>query len=815
MTGTYTYAQVRDASIEYFGGDELSAEVFAAKYALQDGEGSLFELTPADMHERLAKEFFRIESAYPNPLPFEDIKDLLSTWKFVPQGSPMSGVGNDMTMQSLSNCFCIAPPEDSYGGIMRADQEQVQIMKRRGGVGFDVSSLRPKGMLTTNAAKTTDGVGVFVQRFSNSAREVAQNGRRGALLLCMSVAHPEIETFINIKRDKTKVTGANLSVKITDEFMEAVERNVDYVLRWPCDCAPERAKFTKTVNARALWDNIVSAAHDNAEPGLLFWDNVQKYTPSDCYSDVKSTAVNPCAELILSAYGSCILSLMNLTRYVRGAFTADACFDIDTFFSDTVKAQRLIDDLVDLEIEKIDRIILKIDQDPEDYEVKRVESELWDNIRNTLLATRRTGLGVTGLGDAVAMCGIRYGSDECASFVENVLQTFNRAAYTSSVRLAKERKAFALYDAHAEVDNPYVQRVFSNLSDEAQADWKQFGRRNIALLTVSPAGSVSTLTQTTSGFEPAYMLSYTRRRKLSESDRMSRVDRTDASGDRWQEYTVHHHGLQQWAKVTGNNVADVDKSPYHMSTSRDIDWQASVKLQAIAQRWICHAISRTVNLPSSVSKDVIGEIYMRAWKEGCKGITVYRDGSRDGVLVDKQTQVPDEPRRPQRLPCEVHKVQVKGEQYVLLVGLMNGKPYEIFAGTSQFIDVPKKIKHGFLVKNGKKDGVSTYNLSISVEDAELVFKDIVNLFDNSVHGAFTRTLSLALRHGVPLTGVIEQLRKDKHSDITSFASAVARVLKSYVSDGTVSSERCPECGKKSMVYQEGCMRCSCCGWSKC
>src|SRR6478609_1496843 len=830
----YTYDEVRSASLEYFKGDNLAAEVFAGKYALRDMQANIYELTPADMHRRLAREFARIESRYPNPLSESEIYDLLASWKVVPQGSPMSAVGNPYQYQSLSNCFVIESPQDSYGGILRADQEQAQIMKRRGGVGFDVSTIRPRGLTTSNAARTTDGIGVFMERFSNTCREVAQGGRRGALMLTISVHHPEIRTFINIKRDLKKVTGANISIRLSDEFMNAVKNQTKVQLRFPVEKDVEHI-IENDVNAVELWNEIIEAAHFAAEPGLLFWDTVSRMGPADAYKDAGygSTSTNPCGEITLSPYDSCRLLMVNLYAFVKRPFEADASFDYDDFRDTVYKAQKLMDDLVDLELEAVDAIIQKIENDPESDEVKRIELQLWSKIKKAATGGRRTGLGITALGDALEAINVQYGSLTSVSETESIYRTQALAAYRSTVDMARDRSPFPVFSHDTERGHPFIERIM-NEDSKLRADYECYGRRNIALTTTAPAGSVSILTQTTSGCEPAFMLFYKRRRKITAADADARVDFTDDMGDKWQEYTIYHHAFKKWMEVTGLTENDVTKSPYAGATSNDINWVRKIDVQAAAQRWICHSISNTTNIPNSTSVDVVKQIYMHGWETGCKGVTIYRDGSRAGVLVnetkDKTSEVDKSgqplvisethaPKRPKELPCDIHRTTVKGETYLVLVGLHNDKPYEIFCGLQEHVEVPKKIKHGTLIKNGKVNGIATYNLKIPLgDDDELVFKNVVELFDNPIYGALTRTISLTLRHGVPLQYLIEQLRKDKHSDIMSFSACIARVLsKHYIPDGTkVTTEKsCAECGGANLHYIQGCVTCFDCGNSKC
>ena len=828
MTESVREKALRETN-EYFEGDELAPDVFM-KYALRDTAGNLLETNPDQMHRRLAKEFARIESKYSNPMSEEEIYLLLKDFRdVVPQGSPMSGIGNPHQLQSLSNCFVIDQPHDSYGGILFSDQEQVQIMKRRGGVGFDVSTIRPKGQPTTNAARTTDGIGIFMERFSNSTREVAQGGRRGALMLTIDCRHPEIETFIDIKRDLKKVTGANISVRFTDEFMRAIESNADFVLRWPVESSIETAEICKTVNARQIWEKFVDAAWTSAEPGALFWDTVVNQGIVDRYRDVgyKTISTNPCGEIPLSPYDSCRLMVVNLTSFVNNPFTDSAQFDFDRFNSVVMKAQRLMDDLVDLEVECVDRILAKIKNDPQPTHVKKIELDLWEKIRAAGLNGRRTGLGVTGLGDALAALNVQYGNDTSIEMTESIYKALAVGAHRSSLQLAKERGAFPVFEYEREKDHPYLTKVMNAAGDDAVQMWQSAGRRNIALTTTAPVGSVSCLTRTTSGIEPAFLLSYKRRRKITQGDLTSRVDYVDPMGDKWQEYTVYHHWFKKWMDVTGKS--DPKDSPYWGGTANDIDWVKSVDIQAAAQRWIDHSISKTCNLPNSATKETVNDVYLRAWASGCKGFTVYRDGCRTGVLVatdepkkeNKKQEERTAPKRPKALSCDIHRANVRdasgeSQPWLVLVGLLDGKPYEVFCGIPTSIEIPKKYKTGSIVKNGKRDGITTYNLHVPVDDENLVFKDIANLFDNPTQGAFSRTVSLALRHEVPIQYIVEQIQKDKNSDMFSFSKVVSRVLKGYIPDGAkTGGMTCSECGSKDLVYQEGCMTCASCGSSKC
>ena len=828
----YNYQQVFDASLKYFEGDELAASVFAGKYALQDEEGRYLELTPSDMHKRLAGEFARAEGKYPNALNRHEIYDLLKDFKYiVPQGSPMSGIGNNAKIQSLSNCFVIEAPADSYAGILKTDQEQVQIMKRRGGVGFDVSTIRPKGMFTSNAAKTTDGIEVFLDRFSNSCREVAQGGRRGALMLSISVHHPQIMDFIKIKRDLKRVTGANISVRVTDEFMEAVKLGQKYEQRWPVDSVDPEIVDTE-VYAMEVWNALIEGAHASAEPGVLFWDTATRMTPSDIYDldGFGSVSTNPCGEIILSPYDSCRLMLVNLTSFVKNPWKENSSFDFGHFRNVSRKAQRLMDDMIDLELEQIDKILNKIDLDPENDEVKYYERNLWHNIRQAALNGRRTGLGITGLGDAIAMLGQTYGSDESIETTEEIYKWLSLASYEESIQLAKERGSFPIWNKGLEDDHPFLSRVISELTPEVQEDYRKYGRRNIANTTTAPAGSVSCLTQTTSGIEPAFMLYYTRRKKVQNNEEVMFVDEV---GDKWTEFNVYHHKFKEWMNSTDPDCEwenddpqeAVSHSPYSGATANEIDWKAKVKLQSVAQKWICHAISNTTNLPADIDVKTVKDIYMLGWELGCKGVTVYRDGSRSGVLVSSEEKKEGNtnfkerhaPKRPEYLECDVHHTSVRGEKWVVLIGIMEGKPYEVIGGKASLIEIPRKHKKGNLRKRSFKTQNSKYDLKIGSEDDELVVKDVVSAFDNPNHAGYTRVISTSLRHGVPVQFLVEQMLKDKEADLFSFSKVIARCLKNYIIDGTISSDKtCEVCGaENSLIYQEGCITCSACGHSKC
>lgn len=835
---TYEWDDAKKATLDYFEGDELAATVWLTKYAMTDKEGRLLERTPEDMHHRLAREFARIEARYPNPMSAEEIFGLLDRFEqVVPQGSPMAGIGNPYLHQSLSNCYTLPTPYDSYAGITHTDQQLVQVLKRRGGAGLDISSIRPKGLPTSNAARTTDGIGVFMQRFSRSTREVAQGGRRGALLMSISVAHPDIETFIDIKRDKKKVTGANISIRISDEFMNAVVNDGDFDLRWPVDSSSP--VVLKKVRAKALWDRIIDAAWDSAEPGVFFWDNMIKNSPADIYTDegFGTTSTNPCGEIGLSPMDSCRLLLLNLLGMVKNAFQSNAELDWELLERSAYKAQRLMDDLVDLELEKVDDILRKVESDPEPPFVKVTELALWQGIKRAAVKGRRTGLGLTAMGDCLAALGVRYGSPESIELVERIYRTLCLGAYRSSVDLAEERGAFEVCDPRREEHHPYLSRIMA-LDPDLKEKWLKVGRRNIALLTTSPAGSVSTLTRTTSGIEPAFQLWYTRRKKITGQDVDARVDFTDASGDQWTEFKVYHHGFRKWIETAcpfpvdgtleGIDLEEASRqSPYFQATANDVDWHASVDLQAAAQKWVCHSISKTCNLPRDVSRETVAEVYMRAWAAGCKGFTVYRDGSRDGVLLTNKStsaieaafQPRQAPKRPDELPVDIHHTAINNESWTVMVGLLDGHPYEVFGGLTSMVCLPKRYTTGRLIRHPRKHK-HVYELRCGEGDDELVVRNIVAAFDNPNHAAFTRVISLSLRHGASAQYVVEQLLKDADKDMNlfSFNKSIARVLKKYIEDGAAptGSKDCHECGAEdSLRYQEGCVSCSSCGYSKC
>jgi ribonucleoside-diphosphate reductase alpha chain len=821
----YSHEEATQETVEYFKGDELAASVFVGKYALRNEKHELLESSPDQAHRRIAKEFARIEKKYPNPLSEDEIYAYFKNFTYiVPQGSPMSAIGNPYQIQSASNCFVIPSPLDSYGGILHTDQEQAQVMKRRGGVGFDISNIRPKGLSTKNAARTTDGIGVFMDRFSNTCREVAQNGRRGALMLSISCHHPEIRTFINIKRDKKRVTGANISIRMSDEFMKAVKHDKQVELRFPVDS--KNPSISEMANAREIWNEIIQAAWESAEPGILFWDTVVNNGPADIYEDYKSTSTNPCGEITLSPYDSCRLMVVNLNSFVNNPFTSKAEFDFTKFAEVTQVAQRLMDDMIDIELEQIDKILKKIHDDAEPDNVKKIEVDLWNNIKKACINGRRTGLGITALGDTLAALDIRYGSKESIKMTEEIYKALAVNSEKSSCIMARDRGAFPIFDAKLEKGHPFIERLMDS-DPELKSLYKKHGRRNISTTTTAPVGSVSTMTQTTSGIEPSFLLRYTRRKKINPTDKSAvKVDFTDDMGDKWQEFTVYHHGFRKWMEVTGKEK--IEDSPYFKATSNEVDWVASVDLQAAAQKWVSHSISKTCNLPNSATRELVSDIYMRAWESGCKGFTIYRDGCRTGVLIEekpKEVKAKEgrdaitiskttAPKRPAALKCEVHHVKlskkldkVRSIEYCAVVGLFEGgEPYELFVFENGTID-PKYV-NGKLVKKAKG------HYDVEFEDG-YVIKNIMK-DQTEEEELVTRLVSISLRHGTPLEHLVHQLEKVRTDNISSFTKVMCRVLKKYIKNGTkVTGETCPGCGSKDIIRMEGCQTCKSCGYSKC
>lgn len=842
----YEFSEVVEQSTLYFGGDSLAANVWANKYALKNAEGHLLELTPDDMHRRIAREIARIEKKYPNPMGEEELFELMRHFRYlVPQGSPMAGIGNSFQIGSLSNCFVIGNEgsTDSYGAIMKTDEEQVQLMKRRGGVGHDLSHIRPKHSLVKNSAMTSTGIVPFMERYSNSTREVAQEGRRGALMLSISVVHPDSEHFIDAKLEAGKVTGANISVKITDEFMQAVINDTDFVQRFPVDS--DHPTVTKTIKARELWKKIVHNAWKSAEPGILFWDTILRESIPDAYADLgfRTVSTNPCGEIPLCTYDSCRLMAINLYNYVDKPFTAEASFDSDLFIRHVHKGQRIMDDIIDLELEKIDRIIDKIDSDPENEEIKARERTMWFNIKKKAIQGRRTGFGITAEGDMLAALGTRYGSDEATAFSIEVHKILAIEAYRSSVMLARERGPFPLYDTTRELNNPFILRL-KEAAPDVYEEMKNYGRRNIAMLTIAPTGSVSILTQTTSGLEPVFAVSYKRRRKVNPNDKNVKITFKDEMGDTWEEYNVFHHNFITWLKAKGFDPEEVSrmdekdlknilrKSPYFKATANDVDWVAKVKMQGAVQKWVDHSISVTVNVPNETKEELIGTIYETAWKVGCKGMTVYRDGSRAGVLVNNESKEKKKtkeentefretraPHRPDRLEAEVVRFQNDYEKWVAVVGILNGRPYEIFTGVSEDFWVPTWVQKGWIVKT-RPDGVSSrYDFQFEDRQGYKITIEGLSRSFNKEYWNYAKLISGILRHGMPLPFVVNLISK-LHFDVDSintWKNGVERTLKKFIPDGTKAAERtCPKCNdQEGLVYQEGCLVCKSCGYSKC
>ena len=842
----YSYDEAFNASCDYFKGDELAARVWVNKYALKDSYGNIYEKTPDDMHHRLASELARIESKYTNPLSETDIFNLMKDFKYiVPQGSPMAGIGNNYQVGSLSNCFVIgldgAP--DSYGGIIKIDEEQVQLMKRRGGVGHDLSHVRPKGSPVKNSALTSTGLVPFMERYSNSTREVAQDGRRGALMLSVSIKHPDSEAFIDAKMTEGKVTGANVSVRVDDDFMRAAETDAEYEHKFPVDS--EHPYVSKKINANALWRKIVHNAWKSAEPGVLFWDTITRESIPDCYADLgfKTISTNPCGEIPLCPYDSCRLIAVNLYSYVKNPFTAEAEFDFDLFRQHIRCAQRLMDDIIDLEMEKIDKIIAKIEADPETEEVKATELNLWKKIRSKTLAGRRTGLGTTAEGDMLAALGFRYGTPEATAFSVSVHKTLALAAYRSSVEMAKERGAFSLYDAKREEANPYINRL-KDADPSLYDEMIKYGRRNIACLTIAPTGTTSLMTQTTSGIEPVFMPVYKRRRKVNPNEPGVHVDYVDETGDAFEEYVVYHHKFISWMDANGIKRKEkfsqeeldelVAKSPYNKATANDIDWHEKVKMQGEIQKWVDHSISVTINLPSDVTEDLINELYMEAWKAGCKGCTVYRDGSRSGVLVStqkekKKVEAPVHTgfeerhvlKRPIELEADVVRFQNNKEKWIAFVGLIDGRPYEIFTGLADDEDgifCPKSVSKGKIIKAIDENGNKRYDFQfINKRGYKTTIEGLSDKF-NPEYWNYAKLISGVLRYGMPIDQVMKLVGglELNSESINTWKMGVERALKKYLPEGTkAKGQKCPNCGQETLIYQEGCLICTSCGTSRC
>lgn len=842
-TETYTFDEAYAASLDYFTGDELAAKVWVNKYALKDAYGNIYEQSPADMHRRLAREIARVERKYPNPLTEDQLFELFDHFRYiVPQGSPMTGIGNDHQIASLSNCFVIGVEgnADSYGAVIRIDEEQVQLMKRRGGVGHDLSHIRPKGSPVKNSALTSTGLVPFMERYSNSTREVAQDGRRGALMLTVSIKHPDAESFIDAKMTEGKVTGANVSVKIDDEFMKAVVNDTPYRQQYPIAGPDPMVK--KDISARSLWKKIIHNAWKSAEPGVLFWDTILRESVPDTYADLgfRTVSTNPCGEIPLCPYDSCRLLAINLYSYVVNPFTPDAHFDFDLFKKHVGLAQRIMDDIIDLESEKIDKILEKIDSDPEADEIKRAERELWQRIRRKTLMGRRTGVGITAEGDMLAALNLRYGTEEATDVAEEIQKTLALAAYSSSVELARDRGAFEIYDAEREKNNPFIARLRE--ADPALYErMTKFGRRNIACLTIAPTGTTSLMTQTTSGIEPVFLPVYKRRRKVNPNDTDVHIDYVDETGDAFEEYVVFHHKFVTWMLANGYPAAQkytsaeiddmIAHSPYYKATSNDVDWVQKVKMQGRIQRWVDHSISVTINLPNDVSEDLVDQLYVEAWRSGCKGCTVYRDGSRAGVLISaedkkKKGETKMAPpqivsTRPAELDADVVKFQNNREKWIAFVGLLNGRPYEIFTGLAddeEGIMLPKTVEKGSIIKSYDSDGRKHYDFQFKNKRGfKMTLEGLDSKFEPE-YWNYAKLISGVLRYGMPITQVIKLVQEMElnNESINTWKNGVARALKKYLPNGTeVKGQECPNCGSETLVYQEGCLLCANCGATEC
>lgn len=827
----------------YFDGDELAATVWVSKYALKDSFGNIYESSPREMHERIASEIERIENKYPSPLSKQEVFELLDHFRYIiPQGGPMTGIGNNFQVASLSNCFVIGHrnPADSYGGIFRMDEEQVQLMKRRGGVGHDLSHIRPTGSPVLNSALTSTGIVPFMERYSNSTREVAQDGRRGALMLSLSIKHPDAERFIDAKVDTGKVTGANVSIKIDDDFMRAAIAGKKYQQQFPINA--EKPQYEQKIEAKKLWEKIIHNAWRSAEPGVLFWDTILRESVPDCYADegFRTVSTNPCGEIPLCPYDSCRLLAINLLSYVENPFTKEAYFNFDKFKEHVYKAMHMMDDIIDLELEKVELILNKIASDPEDQDVRRVELELWQKIRTMALKGRRTGLGITAEGDMLAALGLRYGSDEAIDFAVTVQKTLAVEAYRASVKMAAERGAFEIYNAEKEANNPMIARI-READPALYEEMIKVGRRNIAMLTIAPTGTTSLMSQTTSGIEPVFRTVYKRRRKINPSDKDTHVDYMDETGEKFQEYNVYHHNFVKWLEANGYDttklatISDeelnqwVAASPYHGATANDIDWVAKVKMQGAIQKWVDHSISVTVNLPNNVSEALVADVYRTAWECGCKGVTVYRDGCRDGVLLDKnsskkktpkcETFPGQVPQRPKSIQADIVRFKNGSEDWIAFVGLQEGRPYEIFTGKIEedAMYIPRKITSGHIIKVREEDGSKRYDFQYKDRYGYTnTIGGISRLFDEEFWN-YAKLISGVLRYGMPIekaVSLIDSLQLDSET-INTWKTGVCRALKQYIQDGTKSKGKCPSCGQENMAYQNGCLTCMSCGYSKC
>ena len=860
----YSFDEAFEASLRYFGGDELAARVWVNKYAMKDSFGNIYEKSPEDMHWRIANEVARMEQKYKNPISAQEIFDLLDHFRYIiPAGSPMTGIGNNYQIASLSNCFVIGldGDADSYGAILRIDEEQVQLMKRRGGVGHDLSHVRPKGSPVNNSALTSTGLVPFMERYSNSTREVAQDGRRGALMLSVSIKHPDAEAFVDAKMEEGKVTGANVSVKITDSFMEAAVNDRPFVQQFPIDA--ERPVYKKEISARELWEKIVHNAWKSAEPGVLFWDTIIRESLPDCYADLgfRTVSTNPCGEIPLCPYDSCRLLSINLYSYVKNPFTEEATFDFDLFRKHALLAQRLMDDIVDLEMEKIDRIMEKIKSDPQNDEVKHAEYHLWEKIKEKSGKGRRTGVGITAEGDMIAAMGLRYGTEEATKFAVEVHKTLALSAYRSSVTMAQERGAFSIFEAERERNNPFVLRI-KEADPQLYSDMMKYGRRNIACLTIAPTGTTSLMTQTTSGIEPVFLPVYTRRRKVNPNDTDVHVDYVDEVGDSFEEYIVYHKKFLEWMKINGLDTTKkytqaeindlVKRSPYYKATANDVDWLMKVRMQGAIQKWVDHSISVTVNLPNNVDEALVNKLYVEAWRSGCKGCTIYRDGSRSGVMIsvskkdkkkkndngretsqdsdlnsseEKHEHVCTPPQvveeRPQVLDCDVVRFQNNKEKWVAFVGLLDGYPYEIFTGLQdddEGIVLPKSVTKGKIIKQTNADGTHRYDFQFENKRGYKTTVEGLSEKFNPEYWNYAKLISGVLRYRMPIDHVIHLVGslQLKDESINTWKNGVERALKKYVTDGTtVSGQTCPICGQETLVYQEGCLICTNCGASRC
>lgn len=849
---TYSYDEAFQTSLKYFDGDELAARVWVSKYAMKDSFGNIFEVSPTDMHHRIAKEIARIESKYANPMNEQEVFGLLDHFRYIiPAGSPMTGIGNDHQVASLSNCFVIGieGDADSYGAIMRLDEEQVQLMKRRGGVGHDLSQIRPKGSPVNNSALTSTGLVPFMERYSNSTREVAQDGRRGALMLSVSIKHPDSEAFIDAKMTEGKVTGANVSVKIDDAFMQAAIDGKPYTQQFPIDAADPQVK--KEISAKALWQKIVHNAWKSAEPGILFWDTIIRESIPDCYADLgfRTVSTNPCGEIPLCPYDSCRLLSVNLYSYVRNPFTPEASFDFDLFKEHVAKAQRIMDDIIDLELEKIDLIMDKIKHDPQTDDIKHAEYHLWEKIKDKSSQGRRTGLGITAEGDMIAAMGLTYGTQEATDFSVSVHRTLALAAYRSSVDMARERGAFKVFDAKREAANPFLLRI-KEADPSLYDDIMTYGRRNIACLTIAPTGTTSLMTQTTSGIEPVFMPVYKRRRKVNPNDADVHVDFTDEVGDSYEEYIVYHKKFLTWMEVNGIDTSKrytqdeidelVAQSPYHKATANDVDWLMKVRMQGAIQKWVDHSISVTVNLPNDVSEELVGKLYVEAWRSGCKGCTIYRDGSRSGVMIsaskkDKKKSAAQKEKvstdripvmavtetRPKELDCDVVRFQNNKEKWVAFVGLLDGYPYEIFTGLQddeEGIALPKTVTKGRIIKQTNPDGTKRYDFQFENKRGYKTTVEGLSEKFNPEYWNYAKLISGVLRYRMPIDHVIKLVSslQLKDQSINTWKNGVERALKKYMVDGTEAKGLvCPSCGQETLVYQEGCLICKNCGASRC